>query len=98
MNHSPARGLHIRRIQLRPGITDTVFPHDPKAYSRTGSKDPLVFRRSYDISAACMRQSETADHAPISMHIRGESSRGAHLLLWKSSRIQALGAIGKGGL
>lgn len=71
MNHSPAHGLHIRRILLRPDISNAVLSHpisDKKNKSR--EKNPLVIRRTYDITAACTRQN--ADDAAISMHVRGD--------------------------
>lgn len=73
MNHSPTHGLHLRRIQLRPVKNGTECPHTAAMqYKHAPKKHPWVIRQSYDISAACMREDDQADTAPIAMHFRGE--------------------------
>lgn len=75
MNHSPINGLQIRRIRLRP-LTDgsmlSCHPHDKR--NRMHGKNPLILRRTYDITAACTRQNTDEGDEPLALHIRGERS------------------------
>ncbi len=73
MNHSPTHGLRIRRIQLRPMTDIPVLSCHPQGKrNRSHENNPLVIRRTYDITAACTRQNADADDEPLSVHIRGE--------------------------
>ena len=73
MNHSPAHGLHIRRILLHPDISNAVLSCPISGdQKKSCEKNPLVIRRTYDITAACTRQNADADEAAISMHVRGD--------------------------
>lgn len=73
MNHSPTPGLHIRRILLRPDISDAVLSCQMSGKgNKAHEKNPLVIRRTYDVTAACTRQNTDTDDAAISMHFRGD--------------------------
>ena len=73
MNHSPAHGLHIRRILLHPDISNAVLSCPISGdQKKSCEKNPLVIRRTYDITAACTRQNADADEAAISMNVRGD--------------------------
>lgn len=75
MNHSPIHGLHIRRISLRPMINNAVLScHPQDKRNRINEKNPLIIRRTYDISAACTRQNTGEGEEPLALHIRGERS------------------------
>lgn len=75
MNHSPIHGLHIRRISLRPMINNAVLScHPQDKRNRINEKNPLIIRRTYDISAACTRQNTVEGEEPLALHIRGERS------------------------
>ena len=53
-------------LHLHP--VSTVIPH---ADSAAHEKNPLVFRRSYDISTAVCREKTKDADAPAAMHLRG---------------------------
>lgn len=73
MNHSPSHGLHIRRIRIRPADDGTALlcrPQEKRSLPQT--KNPLIIRRTYDITAACTRLNDAEEDAPLTVHIRGE--------------------------
>ena len=73
MNHSPSHGLHIRRIRIRPAAHDTALQYHPQnKRCETQDANPLIIRRTYDITAACTRSGSGEDDPPLSVHIRGE--------------------------
>ncbi|MBE6657968.1 MAG: hypothetical protein E7604_05925 [Ruminococcaceae bacterium] len=69
MNHSPTLGLHIRRV-LHPPMHAVTRVHTQKH----GADDPIVIRRTYDISAECGRQKKDGDTPPVVLHFRGEKT------------------------
>ena len=70
MNHSPSHGL---RIRLRPVTDGTALLCRPQNQrNRTQNQNPLIIRRTYDITAACTRLNGEEEDAPLTVHIRGE--------------------------
>lgn len=92
MNHSPINGLHLRRIRLRP-MTDIpmLSCHPQNQRNRKHEKNPLIIRRTYDITAACTRQNADAGDEALSVHIRGE--RTTPLLRCAVIGAAAVGAV-----
>lgn len=66
MNQSPGLKLNIRRAAHRMPYSVVRTADAPH------KKEPLVIRRTYDISTSCGREQDTEETAPLMMRIRGE--------------------------
>ena len=63
MNHSQAPTLHIRRILHVPMLSPSQ--------KKSKAADPIVIRRTYDMTAACGRESEGEEGGAVTMRVRG---------------------------
>ncbi len=73
MKYSQTPGMYIRRVRILP-VMRRAIPSRLAQDQKNGEigKNPLIIRRSYDVTASCVRQNDEDHDAPLTVHIRGE--------------------------